>query len=331
MTRYFKYVAMNEGNEDWMYEELQNGRARFGWSGPGSNLRKIKAKDIENRSREEKVIWRYTQFLIQRLELGDRLVVQLERPLRKFLIVEVTGDYKSTDPKQKDFNHYVECRLITDDFINVESKAVSQSLRHHLSKRGQYYLIYDQDAQAELEKISQQAILKDKTFYENNQNDRSTEFEINRMNEDTLQRTYESISQKWPSAYFEKFVADLINSTYGMEVFNQGDTKQGWDLTMRILDPMDHKSLLHDDVPVQCKNYQGDVIGTRPIDDLERCTANSDSPIVYLFILGNLTEQFNKEFNERLEIQKNKRYVEWKIVGQNQIAQMYLNSINFQR
>jgi hypothetical protein len=328
MTRYFKYVSIRNGQTDWILNEIKQGRARFGWSGPGSDLRLIQSKDPRNRTTEEKVVWKYTQFLVNRLKPGDRLIVQLDSPLRHFLIAEVNGPYGSTEPNEKDFNHYIECTLLTESFINVESEAISQSLRHHLSKRGHYYEIYDKDAKDELDLIVEKVISKDLKFLEANQNKRSADFEHSALKEIVIKETIKSISKKWPSSYFEKFVVELIQIIPGLEVKKQGDSKKGWDLTIRILDPIDG-SILHDDIPVQCKNYNGKVKTHKPIEDLERCTKNSNSPLVYLFIIGELTDEFYKKFDERLEQIKNKikKEVEWRIIGQEQIAKLYLNKL----
>lgn len=331
MTTYYKYVAIRDGEEDWMYNELEEGRARFGWSSPGSDLRQIESKAPEDRTVEEKVIWRYTQFMITKLVKGDRLVIQLQRPLRKFLIAEVTGSYQSTDPEETDFNHYVECKLITKDFMNVESKAVSQSLRHHLSKRGQYYKIYSEDAQKELNDISSKAERDDPKLKQDNEDERTKEFDIISMKEDFLKQTYQLISKKWPSAQFEKLVEELIEVTPGLEMMRAGDTRKGWDLTINIPDPFDKQYYLHEEIPVQCKNYTNEVTDFGPISDLERCSENSESTLVYLFIMGDLTEKFNEEFEKRLEIQRTKRYVDWRIVGQKEIAKMYLEHLVFKK
>ncbi|WP_442598631.1 hypothetical protein [Neobacillus sp. D3-1R] len=328
MTRYFKYVAIRKGKEEWMLNELKSGRARFGWSSAGSNLTIIQAKEAGQRTAEEKVVWRYTQFLVNRLTPGDRLIIQLSRPLRQFLIAEVVGNYGSTDPQEKDFNHYIECKLLTENAINVESEAVSQSLRHHISKRGHYYEIYDKDTKAELDSIVEKSLEKDDSFIKANQSQRSLDFERTSLEEAVIKQTYERISQKYPSAYFETFIADLIASIPGLEVKKQGDSKLGWDLTMRILDPIDGEEL-YDDIPVQCKNYQGKVTTSRPLEDLERCIKNSNSPLAYLFIMGDLSDDFQTEFDERLEELKNnyKKDVKWRIIGQEQIAKLYLNKI----
>ncbi|MCM3163261.1 hypothetical protein [Metabacillus litoralis] len=329
MTRYFKYVSIRNGQEEWMIKELNEGRARFGWSSPGSNLHIIKSKEANERSTKEKVVWRYTQFLINRLKAGDRLIIQLGQPLRQFLIAEIVGEYGSTDPQEKDFNHYVECKLLTNSFIQVKSEAVSQSLRHHLSKRGHYYEIYDEDSKEELDLIVKKSMEEDESFHKANQSLRSIDYERTALEESVVAQTYKRISKNWPSAYFEQFVSDLIDSTPGLEVKKQGDSGKGWDLTMRILDPLDG-FILHDDIPVQCKNYQGKVNTKRPLDDLERCIRNSDASLAYLFIIGDLSSDFYDEVDERVEQLRNdlQREVKWRIIEQEQIAKLYLKGLS---
>ena len=81
-TRYFKLVSLHD--RDWLAAEFKAGRVRFGWSWPGTDLRKLREKD--DLTNDERITWRYTKFLIERLEPGDRIVCQFEQPLREFWI-----------------------------------------------------------------------------------------------------------------------------------------------------------------------------------------------------------------------------------------------------
>lgn len=38
-NRYFKLISTFEGREDWIISEFLAGRARYGWSPPGADLR----------------------------------------------------------------------------------------------------------------------------------------------------------------------------------------------------------------------------------------------------------------------------------------------------
>ena len=117
MPRYFKLVCLHD-DPQWYLEEFRQGRARYGWSGPGSNLRSIKARidagEWKNRTDDEVQAWSYTQFLIERVGIGDRVVVQTEQPIRTFLIGEVIPPgYEFSPGDLDDFNHVLHITPIT--------------------------------------------------------------------------------------------------------------------------------------------------------------------------------------------------------------------------
>jgi hypothetical protein len=150
MPRYFKLVCLHD-DPQWYLEEFRQGRARYGWSGPGSNLRSIKARidagEWKNRTDDEVQAWSYTQFLIERVGIGDRVVVQTEQPIRTFLIGEVIPPgYEFSPGDLDDFNHVLHITPITREAIPINSKAVTATLKHDLSKRGHYYEIYPEDS-----------------------------------------------------------------------------------------------------------------------------------------------------------------------------------------
>ena len=158
MHRYFKLVCTREDKTDWMLNEYKAGKVRFGWSWPGSNLRIIAVKSFEEMNEDERITWRFTQFLINRIKTGDRLVLQFERPLRNFLVAEVTGEYQYAENEEDDFNHIMPAKPLTPEYIDIESGLVSLSLRHDLTKRGHYYEIYPEDSVRELEALIENKI-----------------------------------------------------------------------------------------------------------------------------------------------------------------------------
>lgn len=84
--------------------------------------------------------------------------------------------------------------------------------------------------------------------------------------------------------------------------------------------------ILQDGIPVQCKNYTGEVEDDRPIEDLVRCINNSGSEIAILFILGDLTDEYRRRLDLRgEELQRDiGRLVKFEVVDQDRIAEMYL-------
>ena len=85
------------------------------------------------------------------------------------------------------------------------------------------------------------------------------------------------------------------------------------------------QTILLDDIPVQCKNYSGAVTSLKPIDDLERCTRNSKSHVIYLFILGQLSNDFLQTLRLRAESLSRElgRPVAFEVVGEDRIAELY--------
>src|SRR6266436_216738 len=141
MSRYFKLVCLSD--PVWIVEEFRQGRARFGWSPPGTDLREISKKDPATWSEQERVTSSYTKFLIQRVTPGDRIVIQPEQPIERFLIGEVVEPgYEFSPGTLDDFNHLLHVRPLTTEPIPVNSKDVTAALKHDLSKRGHYYEIY---------------------------------------------------------------------------------------------------------------------------------------------------------------------------------------------
>ncbi len=318
--KYFKLVAISD--PEWLFAEFQKGIVRFGWSGPGSDLRVIKQKEANQRTPAERTTWRYTRFLVERIHPGDRLVLQFERPLRRFLIAEVTEEgYDFASPAQSDFNHMLHCKPLTPDYIRINAKFVRASLRHDLCKRNQYYEIYPVTSVNLLDRIVKERLWE------------GSDPELTRTHEDELDEMYEAakksaireISSRWKGTDFEKFCATLCNVIPNVAVKERRDTHKGWDMLLQISNPVTN-AVLVDDVPVQCKNYSGKVTDDRPIDDLARCIKNSRKDIAYLFILGDLSEEFRARLDKCCEALADDlgKEITFEVVDQDMIAELYL-------
>lgn len=317
--RYFKFNVFREGKANWIHQQVLNGKAHFGWSWPGMDLRKLQNSAQFND--EEKECWRYTKFLINRIQIGDRLIIQTERPLRRFLIAEVTGPYGFLG-SEDDFNHYRECRAITEDYIASDAEFVPAWVRHDLSKRGQYYQIYREATIQHFDSLIEQQLWKSTST----QIKRTVGLEKERMELDVIEKTIDIISTRWPGKALETFAKELFEKIPGIAVVpNSGDIGKGWDFLINILDPLSDE-YLHENVPVQCKNYIGDVDTEDPIHDLVRSFRNSESTIAYLFILGNLTDEFNQKLDNAEVALKSDlhRDVKSRTIDQDAIAKLYM-------
>jgi len=320
MNRYFKLVCIHEDPE-WYLREFLSGRARYGWSGRGCDLREIKKMEWATWTDVQRVAWSYSKFLAERIAVGHRIVIQMERPIRRFLIAEVVSPgYEFTPGDLDDFNHVLHVRPLTSKPIPINSKETTAALKHDLSKRGNYYEIYPEESIHELdalvEKISKGDI--DLTAV------RTDEDTLDATLRDIKTRTIREIHRKWPGKDFERFCAMLLHKIDYIEVKDLTDRGRGWDMLIRIINPLT-QTILHDDVPVQCKNYEGGVDDFGPIDDLERCLENSDSPVAYLMILGQLSPKFMAELQIRQDAlqKKRDRPTTFEIVSEDRIAEIY--------
>ena len=333
MSNWFKLCCFTEGDESWMISELKNGRLRFGWSPPGSDIRELdklsweELDKIELGNNEWKAtgsqIYKKGQFLLYRILKDDFIVVQLTAPIREFYVFQVADGYDYSTAERDDFNHILNGKLLTDKPIPFYSKHISNELRHSLSMRGRYYQIYSEYSTNELLDI-----LKNEIWQRNDLSEESSQsVEMAKMNNAIIGSTIEMIQNKWKSKDFEYFVSDLLTKLEGVEVKSNIDSGKGWDLTISLRDPLTGDLLL-DNIPVQCKNYYGEVWTSKPIEDLERCIKNSPNNvnIAYLIILGNLTEEFTNNLNAlSFNLTKTlERNIEFRVVDQRQLAKLYL-------
>ena len=293
-----------------------------------SDLRPIKSKmdagRWEDRTEEEAETWSYTSFMIERIEVGNRVVVQFEQPLRSFLLGEVIAPGYDFSGDLEDFNHFLHIKPLTKEPIPINSKAVSAALKYDLSKRGRYCEIYPEDFIRERDTIIERLA--------------STKLEIKstRTDEDTLDATLRrakdhiirEISGRWRGKDFERFSEHILESMDYIQVKDPSDRGMGWDLLIRIVNPIT-KTILLDDVPVQCKNYTGDVWDKRAIDDLERSIRNSKSRVAYLFLIGRLGDDFTAELDRRRKsLEKELGFpILFEVVDQERIAELYMSSL----
>lgn len=320
--RHFKLVAL--GNTEWLKDEFFQGRVRFGWSGRGLDLERIRAKARSDRTDSEKITWKYTQFLVKRIRPGDRVVVQFERPLREFVIGEVKErSYEFDDANRPDFNHILHVRPLTPQPLDINSGIVPDYLKHDLTKRGHYYQIYPRPSIRTLERIVEDEEWLSGAAQEERTNDDEFDAAAVRL----IDYAIREIQTRWKAKSFERFCERLCEEIDFVEITDPSDRGKGWDLLLRILNPVTGGVLL-DDVPVQCKNFSGNVSTMDPIDDLKRCVENSESesPIAYLFIMGELPDDYPKAIDQaELEMEEQLgRPISFVVVDQSRIASLYI-------
>lgn len=286
------------------------------------DLRTIAKKQSNECSADELLSWRKTQFLINRLKPGDRVIAQFGRPLLEFWLAEVLEEgYHFDSIPRDDFNHILSVRPLAKKSIPINASFVTGFLKHDISKRGNYYEIYNSESIEALDRICKDQLWNSPKIDEQRKaTDDFIDVEFLLVKE-----TAKLINKHWPSKAFESFCEQLLSRLPGIEVISRKDSGKGWDLTLRILDPITGE-VLFDEVPAQCKNFTDVVLTEAPIRDLERCVRNSESSIAYLFILGNLSDQFLQalELSQSQLGEELGRDITYRLVDQEAIARRYL-------
>ena len=100
-----------------------------------------------------------------------------------------------------------------------------------------------------------------------------------------IEKIIDIISTRWPGKALETFAKELFEKIPGVGLFLiQVIAAKAGIFLIQYSGPLSDE-YLHENVPVQCKNYSGDVDTDHPINDLKRSFRNSESTIAYLFIL----------------------------------------------
>lgn len=219
--KYFKVLSCDEGIESaWLEDEFKSGRLRVGWSWPGLDLRQLENKPDSDCDEDELLAWRKTQFLVKRIQAGDRIVCQFQRPLREFWVGEVTGEGYEFEPMERaDFNHILGVKSLTPMAIPINAKFIPGSLRHDLSKRNNYYEIYPKRSIEVLNKIIRRSLWGTEDLQET----REMTDEFAGVSNAIVKSMIGLIRNSWPSKHFEFFCAELLRHADFVEVHSEVD------------------------------------------------------------------------------------------------------------
>lgn len=133
-----------------VFEELQAGRARMGWSWDNKlDLRTIQKKREQGESLDEdqKDAVRCLGFL-RYVNLGDYIIYPHQPERGQFSVVKVTGEYDYSDATKglkDDFRSFRPCSLVTPSPVDMYDKIVPSALRYRLGRPGRFSQVYDSE------------------------------------------------------------------------------------------------------------------------------------------------------------------------------------------
>ena len=145
-TVYVLKAVDNDGTPiDGVFDELQAGRARMGWSYQDHlDLRVIVAQWEAGQALDayEDEARKCCRRFLTDVEIGDYLFYPHQPVRRHFTAVRVTGDYDYSPADQAlsgDFRSCRPCRLVTPEPINFDDAIVPPRLRQLLGVRGAFF------------------------------------------------------------------------------------------------------------------------------------------------------------------------------------------------
>ncbi len=238
-----------------VFDELQAGRARIGWSYQDNlDLRLIQAKKQQGKrlNKDEQDAKRCLGFLT-RVEVGDYLLY-LHQPERwRFSVVQVTGEYDydaglstGTAPA-RDFRSFRPCSFIKT--VDMYDEIVPAQLRYRLGRPGRFSEVYDTSSfftfMADLPKAGRQQ-------------DGSNRASVQRIHNELRGNLPEALRKEFSRADLSKrFCSDLFERMgYSSEV-QEGPAEAGSDVVVTLDNPLLPEGGLR--IGVQAFAYQGTV------------------------------------------------------------------------
>ena len=221
-----------------VFEELQNGRARIGWSYRDDlDLRLIEEKSRKGSplDEDEQDAKRCLGFLT-RPAWNDYLVYPHQPKRRQFCIVQVKGKYEylsEDDSLNGDFRSFRCCSLITPESVDMYDEIVPSQLRQRLGKPGRFSKVYD---------TGPLSIVLDSLHKAGTLQDGSNRVAMERIYDELRKKLPDVISREFGGAELSrKFCRQLFERMgYSIDriIVQEGPTEFGSDVVVTVGDPL---------------------------------------------------------------------------------------------
>jgi len=276
-----------------IYEELRDGRARFGWA--WDDLKAVKSKIDESGwdqlDADQKELWKRTSFLLG-VKPGDYFVYINMPKWGQCTLVELTGTYSFSEiwhPEGgNDFRHLIACR--NPCTFERNALIVPPYLSARLKLQGAWYRI-------RAHKQFQELLRNLATRAEG----RTASARLREAAEKELMRVAELIQENFPGKSLEPFVKKVLRILTGVMDVREGPDKDGADLVIDFESGLDLNGLRKEGCcAVQVKSYEGRMAHKRAIEDIRkafRLNPNYTCGLIVSTAL-ELTDHFESSLDE---------------------------------
>lgn len=297
-----------EGANYWiprLYDELKEGRARFGWGGiwesldvgGGSDLRYLKGKidchGMEALSEAEREVWKHAKFLLD-VQPGDFFIYINMPEYGKCTIVKITGEYdydeEPWDPEKKDdFRHRLPCEFVASFDRNAD--IVHPYLRQRLKLQGAWYRIY---AKREFEELLE-ALKTGATG-------KMPEELMSEVLIRSLNNIADEVYRHFPQKNLEGFVRELLSRQPYIKEVKKGPDRNGADLELELEIPIG-PTAFNFLCAVQVKSYIGTMDYKKAVEDIRK--AFTSNPQYACGLIVSTAQDYTEEFEAELEKVRN--------------------------
>ena len=289
-----------EGANYWiplLYEELKNGRARFGWGyDDDQDVGRIESKIRENGwqalGEPEKKARSHAKFLLY-VNPRDFLVYVNMPTYGRCTVVRISeGDAYAFDTvwdpaQESDFRHRRNCEFVYT--FDRASDAVHPTLRAKLGLKGAHWRVYAENEFYELLEALRTG-----------EAGRSAEERLREEVDTRLEQIAVQIQRNYPRRSFEDYLLKTLRNLPGVSEVRRGPDVNGADLELDFEAGLEIEGLQRTEIcAVQAKAYEGTIGYTQAIEDITRAFASNPDYTCGLIISTALER--TQAFDEQLE------------------------------
>lgn len=259
--RYWGY-RINKALISFFRAELEQGRLRQGWGGPGQDLRGSTLKSGARRNLR----------MLREVKKGHILLVPRLPEWNRVAIVEATEDWESgyrfEDPAQKDYSHIFPARLLKS-FVR-EAAGVSGDLRASLRNIGRFWNMDRLGPDIEVLRQAQQADLDAKKTDAERLGDAVQEAFSGAFDAEKFGTSvYDRLNREFDNTRWENVLVRVLATRYPApckvdRVGGRSEKEHGTDILVSL--PGVGEGPRHA-IAVQVKDYSG-VVGHHPVDQI---------------------------------------------------------------
>ena len=272
-----------------LYESVNNGKSRFGWSWEDEHNLELKNNWSDQHSR---------QLFLLNIKEGD-WIVHINMPKWGWCVAaKVIGQYKfdegiTFENGGRDFRHFFE--IDVGSIVEFVRRHKAIDTRVNLKPRGRYHRVY---AVEEFHQ-SMKDIKNGKEITENRE-----QHHLWKGTNEFLERISHMIHETHKGKKLERFLADVFGRIPGVEVQENGSgwgTDHGADLILTVKVTVGESIDFDYKIVVQVKSYEGEVVSKTAVRQIKTAVNEYKADAGMIITTGKRTKTLEKAVSDAAE------------------------------